>query len=101
MIMHAKLEQLEQRLTTQHHRDLFLQTKHTLKAIDDLEEEHRKLTAIQALNGAKVVGSEETVFYATLHQVRKRIIDTLELTLEDLEHKGDKHYNRHFKDGVE
>jgi len=101
MEMNARMEQLEQRLTEQHHKDLFLQTKHTLKALDDLAEHHRRFTSMQAISGVRIVGSEETLFYETLAEAKEQIVMTLEKTLSDLEHKGDKHYDKNFKDGVE
>ncbi|EFM08971.1 conserved hypothetical protein [Paenibacillus curdlanolyticus YK9] len=99
--MIERLTALEQRLINQHHRDLFLHTKHTIKAIDDLAEQHRLLSAAHAINGYKIVGSEEALFYETLAQAKEQILLTLEKTLDDLEHKGDKHYDKNFKDGVE
>lgn len=99
--MNARMQHLEDRLSEQHHKDLFLQTKHTLKAIDDLADQHRKFQSIQAISGVKIVGTEEALFYETLTQVKEEIVATLEKTLNDLEHKGDKNYNKNFKDGVE
>lgn len=99
--MNERLNQLEQRLTEQHHRDLFLQTKQTLKALDDLAEQHRRFSSIQALSGVKIVGSEEALFYDTLTEAKEQIVVTLEKTLSDLEHKGDKNYEKNFNDGVE
>lgn len=100
-MMNDRMKQLEQRLTEQHHRDLFLQTQHTLKALDDLADQHRRYTSMQAISGVKIVGTEEALFYDTLTQAKEQIVVTLEKTLNDLEHKGDKHYTANFKDGVE
>ncbi|MFC6333520.1 hypothetical protein ACFP56_12895 [Paenibacillus septentrionalis] len=99
--MNERMNQLEQRLIEQHHKDLFLQTKHTLKALDDLIEQHRKFTSIQAISGVKIVGSEEQLFYNTISEAKELIVVTLEKTLSDLEHKGDKNYTRNYSDGVE
>ncbi|MWC31310.1 hypothetical protein [Paenibacillus sp. MMS18-CY102] len=99
--MIERLAALEQRLINQHHRDLFLHTKHTIKSIDDLAEQHRLLSAAHAINGYKIIGSEEALFYETLSQAKEQILLTLEKTLDDLEHKGDKNYDKNFKDGVE
>jgi len=99
--MNERMKQLELRLTEQHHRDLFLQTQHTLKALDDLADQHRRFTSIQAISGVKVIGSEEKLYYDTLSQAKEQIVETLEQTLDDLEHIGDKNYKKHFKDGVE
>jgi len=99
--MPERLGNLEQRLTEKNHKDLFLQTKHTLTALDDLIEEHRRFTSIQALNGVKIEGNEEFLFYSTLNEVKNVILDTLEKTANDLDNKWDKHYDKHFDDGVE
>src|SRR3569832_1021799 len=99
--MIERLTALEQRLINQHHRDLFLHTKHTIKAIEDLAEQHRLLSAAHAINGYKIVGSEEALIYETLTQAKEQILLTLEKSLDDLEHKGDKNYDKNFKDGVE
>ncbi|MEK3782747.1 hypothetical protein [Paenibacillus sp. FSL R5-0810] len=99
--MNARIEELEKRLESKHHKDLFLQMKHTLQAVDDLAEEHRRYQAVQALSGVRIVGSEESVYFDTLNQVKELIVNTLEMTIEDLEHKGDKRYEKNFKDGVE
>lgn len=99
--MNERMEKLEKQLANQHHKDLFLQTTHTIKAINDLAEHHRQLTALHAINGYKIIGSEEVLFYDTLSQVKEQVVQILEKTLSDLEHKGDKHYDKNFVDGVE
>ncbi|MBO7742680.1 hypothetical protein I8J29_00635 [Paenibacillus sp. MWE-103] len=99
--MNERMALLERRLIEQQHKDLFLQTAHTLKAINELAEHHRLLTAMHAINGYRIVGSEEVLFYETLSQVKEQIVQILEKTVCDLEHKGDKHYEKHFNDGVE
>ncbi|WP_054024451.1 hypothetical protein [Bacillus sp. FJAT-28004] len=99
--MNTRMKQLEDRLSNQHHKDLFLQTIHTLKAIDDLADQHRRFQSMQAISGVKIVGTEEVLFYETLTQAKEEIVSTLEKTVNDLEHKGDKNYNKNFKDGVE
>ncbi|GMK42355.1 hypothetical protein PCCS19_54140 [Paenibacillus sp. CCS19] len=99
--MMERLTNLEQRLTVQHHKDLFLHTKHTIRAIEELAEQHRLLTAAHAINGYKIIGSEEVLFYDTLALAKEQIVLTLEKTLDDLEHKGDKYYDKNFADGVE
>ncbi|MFD0670086.1 hypothetical protein [Cohnella sp. GCM10027633] len=99
--MNERLTQLERRLVEEDHRDLFLQMKHTLQAINDLEEKHRVVAAKYGIHGYKVVGAEEKLFSDTLDEVRELIVDTLEKTLDDLVHEGHKHYEKNFKDGVE
>ena len=99
--MNERLNDLEQHLSEQHHKDLFLQTKHALQALDDLADQHRKYTSMQAISGVKIVGSEESMFYNTLSDAKEQIVETLEKTLSDLKNKGDKNYTRHYHDGVE
>jgi|GEM_PF-722724 len=77
--MNARIEELEKRLESKHHKDLFLQMKHTLQAVDDLAEEHRRYQAVQALSGVRIVGSEESVYFDTLNQVKELIVHTLEI----------------------
>ncbi|MFF2887981.1 epoxide hydrolase family protein [Paenibacillus sp. NPDC057967] len=48
--MIEKLEKLEQRLVEQHQKDLLLQAKHTLQAIEDLAGEHHRLQSMQAIS---------------------------------------------------
>ncbi|MFC5530273.1 hypothetical protein [Cohnella yongneupensis] len=99
--MNERLNQLEQRLIEEDHKDLFLQMKHTLQAITELEEKHRVVTAKYGIHGYKVVGSEEVMFSDTLDEVRELIVQTLEKTLDDLIHEGHKHHEKNFKDGIE
>lgn len=99
--MNERMARLEQRLVSQHHKDLFLQTKHTLQAINDLAEHHRLLTALHGIEGYRIIGAEERLFYDTLAVVKEEIVQTLEKTIDDLEQRGNKHYDKHFKDGVE
>ncbi|WP_207892437.1 epoxide hydrolase family protein [Paenibacillus pinisoli] len=78
--MIEKLEKLEQRLVEQHHKDLLLQAKHTLKAIEDLAGEHRRLQSMQAISeGVTITGSEETGFYDI---VKSQIIASMEKTFK-------------------
>lgn len=99
---HQRLEQLEERLTSDHHRDLYLQTKHLMESLERYEEKHRKIVNIQAIEGGIKPNHEiEQVFYATIKDFREQLIRTLEKTAEDLEHKYDKAYNKHYKDGVD
>lgn len=99
--MQQRLSELEDRLKQKDHTDLFLQAKHTIQALDDLVNEHRKFTSMQAISGVKIEGNEEVIFYTTIQDAKKIIVSTLEKTVSDLENKWDKHYENNFKDGVE
>jgi hypothetical protein len=52
------------------------------------------------LAGIKPNGEAEATFYATIQDMKEHLLSTLEWTIEDLQHKGDKNYTKHFKDGV-
>jgi hypothetical protein len=82
-------------------KDIVLYTKHVIKSLDEFEEHHRKLVAAQAIAGIKPIGDMEVAFYETVRQMKEQIISTLEQTIDDLKHKGDKYHEKHFPDGVE
>ncbi|AWB45620.1 hypothetical protein DCC85_16400 [Paenibacillus sp. CAA11] len=96
----AKVQDLKQSLSKEHH-TLTHFVEHALASIENLVEEHREYNAAQALYGEKIKGSEVTVFRETVAKVKEALLQTLEKTAEDLNHKGDKHWSSHFKDGVE
>lgn len=75
--------------------------EHALESIDQLVEEHRKFIAAQALYGERVVGREEELFRTTIYDIKQQLLSTLEKTVEDFLHKGDKNWTNHYKDGVE
>ncbi|GIP23800.1 hypothetical protein [Paenibacillus sp. J22TS3] len=97
-----RLSLLEERLTSDHHRDLYLQTKHLMDSLDAYEEKHRRIVNIQAIEGGiKPQHEVEQVFYSTIRDFREQLLRTLEKTAEDLEHKYDKSYHKHYQDGVD
>jgi hypothetical protein len=97
--MISKLESLAKHLPDQNH-DLISYANHLLSALDAIDENHRKFVAAQALAGISPKGDQEETFRDTMAEIRKQVYKTLEWTIEDLEHKGDKNYNQHYKDGV-
>ncbi|MBP2000302.1 benzoyl-CoA reductase/2-hydroxyglutaryl-CoA dehydratase subunit BcrC/BadD/HgdB [Paenibacillus shirakamiensis] len=102
MPTYKRLQELEQRLTKDRHLDLFLQTKHLLDSLQAYEEEHRKLVHIQATDGGVRPNREvEVVFYTTIRDFKDQLLDNLEQTANDLEHRWEKGYNKNFADGVE
>jgi hypothetical protein len=84
-------------------KDIVLYTKQVIKSLDEFEEHHRKLVAAQAIAGIKPIGDKEVAFsfYETVRQMKEQVISTLEQTIDDLKHKGDKYHEKHFPDGVE
>ena len=96
----VRIEELDEAVP-QRNRELVVYARHVLDALDAFEEHHRRYVAAQAVAGIKPAGEQERTFYETLSGVRQEVLNTLELTIEDLRHKGDKYYEKHFKDGVE
>jgi hypothetical protein len=100
MEMYSRMEQLARQIPHPN-RDIALYARHVIEALEQFEEQHLKLVAAQALAGIKPDGEQEQAFYATVRQIKEQMVATLELTLDDLTHKGDKHYEKNFTDGVE
>lgn len=96
----AKIQLLKEQLPREY-QSITHFVEHAMQSLDTLVEEHRKYTAAQALYGEKIVGSEERLYHDTVIDVREQLLKTLEKTVEDILHKGDKHWTKHFKDGVE
>lgn len=98
-MMLKKIEELQSRVPAQH-KDIAKYTQHAIEAIDKMVEEHVKLVSSQAVAGIKPNGVEEKVFYEQANLFKKILLIELEKTVQDLEHKGDKHWDKNFKDGV-
>lgn len=73
---------------------------HVIQRIDNFEEEHRKITASNALAGIKPNPVEESVMRDTLRVVRAIIMDELSDTVQDMLHLGDKYWETKHKDGI-
>lgn len=97
--MDKKLEQLQKRVPTQH-KDLAKYTQHVFEAIDKVVDEHRRLVAIDALAGIKPDGEKEHDFYEHMNSLKKIMLAELEKTVQDIEHLGDKTWDKNFKDGI-
>ena len=98
--MIKKIQELQNRVSDEH-KELAKLTQHIFEAIDRCAEEHRRLVAIDALAGIKPDRVEEAVFQEQLVAFKHILLKELEKTVEDLEHKGDKHWKKNYKDGVE
>lgn len=98
--MLTRIEQLTQQIPKEH-REIAIYAKHVIAALEQYEDYHRRFVAAQAIAGIRPEGGKEVVFYETLAEMKRRLLETLELTIDDLKHKGDKHYFKHFTDGVE
>lgn len=95
-----KIIELRSQLSPEH-QDIAHYVQHVFQVLEKVENDHRKLTAAYALNGSKISGPEEKIFYDTIGQLRLYLIETLERTVEDFAHKGDKHWVKNFSDGVD
>ncbi|URN94424.1 MAG: hypothetical protein NAG76_21815 [Candidatus Pristimantibacillus lignocellulolyticus] len=98
--MSIQIEKLITEIPSQN-RDIALYAKHVISSLEQFEDYHRRFVAAQALAGIKPVGDQEILFYETVRKIKDQVISTLEKTIDDLKHKGDKHHHKHFEDGVE
>lgn len=98
--MNMKLEELQTRIGAEH-QDLLKFVQHTFDELDRRSEEHRKLTSVNALAGIKPEGTAEADFYRHVNEMKNLLIEMLEKTTQDLEHLGDKNWDKNFVDGVE
>ncbi|MFP3727941.1 hypothetical protein U8V72_22380 [Priestia filamentosa] len=97
--MHKKIKELYETLPGER-KELAKLTEHFLEALRNIEEQHRLTVASDALAGIKPNKDEEIAFKDTLKSVRQMLIIELEKTVQDLEHQGDKHWVKNFKDGI-
>ncbi|WP_411344780.1 hypothetical protein ACE3MZ_01420 [Paenibacillus sp. WLX1005] len=74
--------------------------EHALQSIDELVEKHRQYNASLAIYGEKINGNEERVYRDTISEIKAQLIETLERTVEDFMHVGDKHWTKNYKDGI-
>ncbi|CRK84948.1 hypothetical protein [Neobacillus massiliamazoniensis] len=97
--MEKRLKEIQQRLSHEH-KDIAKYVKHVFDALDQKAKEHRKLAASNALAGIKLKGDVEKAYYDSIYEMKKLLLDVLEKTVNDMEHKGDKWWEKNFKDGV-
>lgn len=97
--MEKRLAEIQQKISREQ-KDLSIFVKHVFDEFDKKADEHRRLIASNALAGMKTSGVEEKVFYNTIQETKRWMLDVLERTTEDLEHTGDKNWKKNFPDGV-
>ncbi|UJF33525.1 hypothetical protein [Paenibacillus hexagrammi] len=84
------------------HRDVGKFVMHIAERINDKEQSHYEEVALARIAGDKeITGEYEAGFRKGLELSRKAILEVLEDTIDDQNHKGDKRYKSHFKDGIE
>ncbi|MEW4371100.1 hypothetical protein [Paenibacillus kandeliae] len=74
--------------------------EHALQSIDELVEKHRQYNASLAIYGERINGNEERVYRDTISEIKAQLIETLERTVEDFMHVGDKNWIKNYKDGI-
>ena len=67
--MDKRLTEIQQRITKEHS-DVVKFVKHVFDEYDKKVEEHRLLTASNALAGIKTSGVEEKLFYDTIYETK-------------------------------
>jgi hypothetical protein len=98
--MYNRIEKLKDNLP-EGHKDIAVLTRHIFEAFDKLIEEHRKLIGITSTAKIKPNPVEEKTFFETINELKKIILNELEKTYDDIEHIGDKHWEKNYKDGIE
>ncbi|KAB2330013.1 hypothetical protein F7731_21130 [Cytobacillus depressus] len=98
--MHNRIEKIKDQLP-EGYKDIAVLARHIFDAFDKLVGEHRRLIAIKATARIKPNPDEERTFFETINQVKMIILDELEKTTQDIEHKGDKNWDKNYRDGIE
>lgn len=99
MPMQNRVQELRNQLP-QEHKGISAYVEHALMSIDQLVEKHRRENAALAMYGDRINGNEERVYFDTISQVKADLLETLEKTVQDALHSGDKNWSRHYKDGI-
>lgn len=98
--MYKRIEALKNRLPREH-QDMAILTQHIIEALDQLREKHRQLVGTSSAIKIQPSGQAEKSFYETITEVQQLIISTLEHTTEDIEHRGDKYWEKWYPQGVD
>ncbi|UUZ83555.1 hypothetical protein LJK88_06805 [Paenibacillus sp. P26] len=84
------------------HRDVSKFIVHVADRINDKEQGHYEEVARARIGGDhEISGEYEAGLRKGLQLARAAILEVLEETVDDENHKGDKHYRPHFKDGIQ
>ncbi|MYL53873.1 hypothetical protein GLW08_11050 [Pontibacillus yanchengensis] len=98
--MRKRIEEIAQRLP-EGHKDIAVYTDHVFEALDNYSEEHRKLIATNAAHGADPNPDTEKEFRDNIADTKRMMIQVLEKTAQDFEHKGDKYWDKNYDDGID
>ena len=98
--MHNRIQNLKNRLPEEH-QDMAILTQHVFDALDQLREKHTQFVGTSASAKIKPSGQYEKCFYETITEIQQLIMTTLEHTTEDVEHRGDKYWEKWYPQGVD
>ncbi|CAM4165839.1 hypothetical protein [Saccharibacillus endophyticus] len=99
MPMQNRVQELRDMLPTEH-KGISSYVEHALQSIDQLVEKHRCDNAALAIYGERINGNEERVYFDTISQIKADLLQTLEKTVQDALHTGDKNWSKNYKDGI-
>ncbi|MCQ4086507.1 hypothetical protein [Saccharibacillus sp. JS10] len=99
MPMQNRVQELRE-LLPQDQKGISAYVEHALQSIDQLVEKHRCENAALAIYGERINGNEERVYFDTVSQIKAELLQTLEKTVQDSLHSGDKHWSKFYKDGI-
>ncbi|GGN98187.1 hypothetical protein [Saccharibacillus kuerlensis] len=99
MPMQNRVQELRNLLPSEH-KGISAYVEHAFQSIDQLVEQHRCENAALAIYGDRINGNEERVYFDTVSQIKAELLKTLEKTVQDALHSGDKNWSKHYKDGI-
>ena len=97
---YVKLDELKEKMP-ERYQDIAHFVQHTFEAIDEMVQEHERLNHTYTHMGHRIDKEQEKVYSETIVDLKFKILETLEKTAEDILHRGDKHWDKHYKDGVD
>lgn len=98
--MHNRIENIKTKLP-EGHKDIAVLSRHIFEAFDKLVEGHRMLVGTSSTAKIKPNPVEERTFFETINEMKNIILTELEKTTDDIEHIGDKYWEKNYKDGIE
>lgn len=98
--MYKRIDDLKARLPKEH-QDMAFLTQHIFESLDNLVDEHQRFVGVNATAGVPPIGEAERAFHETIQDVEHIIISQLEKTTQDIEHEGDKNWEKNYKEGID
>lgn len=97
--MFQKIEEIQEHLMSEH-KELAKFTQHVIDGLKNMEEERKRINAMNAAHHVKIDLEEEEHFQRDLTLFKRLLLVELLKTAEDMENLGKKGYQKHYKDGV-